>query len=143
MKRMVDPLVQININSDFESRIEALEEVPSPAQKYLHAVSFNVAKDGITYSGLIYIINDYETAITTLDATTLADSIGGTRMGMTQIGATQFRFWFVSASKGNLLTLGYSIFNANGDFGNVYDGGTTSFEYAGTISNISDKVFAL
>lgn len=36
MKRMIDPLVQININSEFDSRIEALEDAPAGTSLYLH-----------------------------------------------------------------------------------------------------------
>lgn len=39
MKRMVDPLVQISINSEFDSRIDALEGAPTGTKLYKHTLS--------------------------------------------------------------------------------------------------------
>lgn len=70
MKRMVDPLVQININSEFDSRIEALEDAPAPSggtQLYLHDIAFySDEMESPYYNVSLLVVSTKEESYTTI-----------------------------------------------------------------------------
>ena len=89
MKRMVDPLVQININSEFDSRIEALEDAPAGTKLYQHNISFTDPDSSESVS-ITYVCGRAEAFTTPSDFLGYLTTSGSPRLTYAIVGETTF-----------------------------------------------------